>query len=63
MSDLADKASESEERDLADALAVRKPAGPPPCGVCYWCGEPLKGERRFCSEDCRDDWQYAEDRK
>lgn len=63
MTDIYDQASEREERDRAEALASRKPVGPPACGACYWCGEPLKGERRFCDKFCSDDYTYAEERK
>ena len=30
------------------------------CGVCLNCGEPLEGEARFCSPECRDDYQRRE---
>lgn len=63
MPDDFDRASEFEEHDRELALAVRKPVGPPACGACYWCGEEVKGGRRFCDKFCASDWQYAEDRK
>jgi len=54
---LDDDASEREEHYRAWALNQRKPAGPPPCGACYNCGEELPSDLRFCDEECRDDWE------
>lgn len=26
-------------------------------GLCLNCGEPVKGEQRWCDVSCRNDWQ------
>jgi hypothetical protein len=57
MSDDADVAQETEERDRRLALRVRKPEGPPACGYCHNCSEPVRGGERWCDDDCRDDWE------
>lgn len=64
---ILDKASEYEQKMLSAALqnqlakgAVRQVA---PKGFCYNCGEQLVGEAVFCDDDCRDDYQYIQDRR
>lgn len=57
MATVDDQATQVEERDRELCLRVRKPVGPPPCGVCYNCGEALPADHRFCDVDCRDDWE------
>ncbi|MDR0577756.1 MAG: hypothetical protein LBI87_09540 [Candidatus Accumulibacter sp.] len=62
MSDLADQAQAREEA-LAETLRrfgrapVKSPAA---TGVCLNCGERLDGGRRWCSPECRDDWERQE---
>lgn len=63
MADIIDRAAELEELARADALARRKPEGPPETGHCLNCGEPMPAGRRWCDADCRDDWQAERDRK
>ena len=52
-----DQATEREELDRAIALQQRKPGGPVPCGQCYNCGEVVTGDRRWCDQECREDWE------
>ena len=57
MSDDADRADRLIEAALQDALAaVRRNRGPEATGYCLWCEEPLAEGRRWCSAECRDDW-------
>lgn len=58
--DRADDADETWASVHALELAQRKPAGPPACGHCYNCGEPLDGDQRWCDADCEQDWEKAE---
>lgn len=46
-----------EEVALAAARAHRLPAGPAATGSCLWCDEPVASGVRWCSSDCRDDWE------
>lgn len=57
MSDEADQAAQQEAAALPAALRRRRPEAPPACGACLYCGEALTGNRRWCDQDCRDDWQ------
>jgi len=60
---LDDQASDRELLDRELALKRRKPAGPPPCGFCHNCNDPLPPNLRFCDGNCREDWEYREQRK
>jgi len=57
VADEIDKAQDREAELLADALAVRKPIGPPPCGFCYNCEEPVHPGARWCDLECKADWE------
>lgn len=35
----------------------KRPSGPEPTGACLYCDDPLDGNRRWCSPECRDDWE------
>jgi hypothetical protein len=61
MADEVDRANDLAQRLLDAALAKKKPVGPSPTGACLWCGEPLHDGRRWCSPECRDDWQAHQD--
>jgi hypothetical protein len=56
MPDLADLAQTQQERLEACRIA-RKPEAPPATGFCLNCGEPLPDDLRWCSIECRDDWE------
>lgn len=57
MADEADLAQARSEYELSVLLARRLPQGPAPTGYCLWCGEPLMDARRWCSAECRDDFE------
>lgn len=38
-------------------------AGLQPTGRCHWCGDPVEAPQRFCSLECRDDWDRAAQRR
>lgn len=57
MADEADRAQVQIEQTLAAQLAVRKPAGPVATGRCLSCEVEVEAGRRWCSAECRDDWQ------
>lgn len=56
--DEADAADAQIEQQLAAARSARQPSLPY-TGHCHYCGEIADGGRRFCDQDCRDDWQRA----
>jgi hypothetical protein len=58
--DKADLAQEQIDLQLAAALAARNPAGPVATGRCLSCGVEVEAGRRWCSADCRDDWQLVQ---
>ena len=58
-----DQAERHEQLFREIALRNLKPEGPPPCGFCHNCNEPLDEGLRFCDGDCREDWEYREQRK
>ena len=57
MSDEVDRGNDRAEEILEDALKVRRPEGPPPCGYCYNCSEFVGPEERWCGIECRDDYE------
>lgn len=57
MADIIDLGNDRAQEILDEALAKRKPEGPPPCGACHNCFEPLPAGHRFCDLDCRADWE------
>ena len=59
MADDIDIASDREQlaRDKAIKNIQNKPAAAKSCGVCLECGEALHGDKRWCDNHCRDDWQ------
>ena len=73
MPDIVDLGNERADEILKDALAERirntKP-GPAPTGFCHFCeGEiaklapELPADARFCSAECRDDWEVEQQAK
>ncbi|MDR1890142.1 MAG: hypothetical protein LBQ81_12320 [Zoogloeaceae bacterium] len=56
MPDLIDRAQTLKMAELR-ARHPRKPAPPPVTGLCLFCAEPLADGRRWCSVECRDDWE------
>ena len=32
-------------------------------GFCLYCGEPVKKGRRWCSPECRTDWEHEQQRR
>lgn len=57
MSDEADLANDRAEQDLAALLRRRLPAGPAATGACLWCETVVPFAVRWCSPECRDDWE------
>ena len=62
MTDIYDQATAREEQDrelaLQNARALN--SGPKYNGECLNCGEPTTSGIRWCSPECRDDWQIRE---
>lgn len=54
--------TQAREESIAHLVQRRRPEGPPPCGQCYSCGEPLAGTMRWCNADCREDWEREQRR-
>lgn len=63
MADEIDRASHEVERSLAEAVRVRKPAGPPANGRCHYCGEILDDVNRWCDAEHRDLWERERRRR
>ncbi|GAB4303825.1 MAG: hypothetical protein Fur0034_20160 [Desulfuromonadia bacterium] len=57
--DEIDVTTERLEREMAHLLRLRRASGPAPTGSCLWCGEPVADHLRWCSVDCRDDWEHT----
>lgn len=59
MADQFDQATDREmmERDIALAEARKAKTEIKATGLCLECGEPVQADVRWCSKDCRDDWQ------
>ena len=49
--DISDKATENEELQRAEALALRKTTIAP-CGYCHNCSEPIVSSEIFCPGGC-----------
>lgn len=65
MADPADEASELTEQELARQIAAaRKPQKTRefPCGDCWYCGEPVEGEKLFCDSTCSTDYEWEKSR-
>ena len=58
--DISDKATENEELQRAEAIALRKKTIKA-CGWCHNCSESIGSGEIFCSRDCADDWQKRQD--
>jgi hypothetical protein len=58
MADEVDKANEVAELYLQDALEHRPKPTPIPLGIgmCLWCKSTVRGPGRWCSPECRDEW-------
>lgn len=58
---MADDIDRTQER--AEALAPylarlsRRPEAPPATGRCLNCDEPVEHPRRWCNNECREDWE------
>jgi hypothetical protein len=63
MADEVDRANDLAQQllDAAIAAAKKKPNSPKPTGACLWCSEPLPDGRRWCSPECRDEWEAHQD--
>lgn len=59
--DDADRAQQVEELQREVAVQAAREALPalPDVGYCYYCDEATERGKRFCDDDCRDDWQRA----
>lgn len=61
--DEADITAERLELEMARLLRLRREAGPAPTGECLWCGEAVDPHLRWCSVECRDDWEREHARR
>lgn len=60
-SDISDQATQHEERFLEAAIhKARKVVTLKATGFCLFCDDPAEVDKRFCSVECRDDWQHAQ---
>lgn len=55
--DEIDRADAEVERNLAQALRQRRPAGPVATGRCLFCDEIVGDQRRWCGVECREAWE------
>lgn len=56
--DEIDRANEQAEHFRRVAERVRKPKGPKGTGFCLNCGADVATSRRWCDQDCRDEYEY-----
>jgi hypothetical protein len=63
MADEADLTADrmEKEEELRRRL-VRKPELPP-CGVCYFCGEDVGSDKKFCNAECAEDFEFEQKMK
>lgn len=53
--DIANDLADAErERAIAEARVFH---GQPGIGICINCGVAVEGDKRWCSSECRDDWE------
>jgi len=58
LSDEIDIANDQVQKALdATMRTVDTKIGENDTGECLWCGEPIKDKRRWCSVDCRDEYE------
>jgi hypothetical protein len=55
--DIIDQGNEAAEIFRRSALSQRKPEGPAATGYCLNCDAHLAPKLRWCSSECRDDWE------
>lgn len=61
--DLCDSASQYEAVFFKSALANQQLAAAATneeTGFCLYCGEPLDHPGKFCSKECRDDYEHEQ---
>jgi hypothetical protein len=64
MADIIDKGSDTAEFFLGMALRNRQHGAIiESTGSCLSCSEALAGGHRWCSVECRDDWQAEQKRR
>jgi len=59
MADIIDMANDRAEMDLQRAVAAARNSNgleAAATGQCLHCGAHVRGDRRWCDTDCRDDW-------
>ena len=63
--DEVDNASGAIEAHMAEALSRARQGAilPLPRGACFFCEREVGRGRRFCSPECRDDYQCEQDAK
>jgi len=63
MSDIYDQASDREQLDRDLAIKSAREATPeaPVTGHCLWCNAELKGGRRWCDSEYREDWDLVQE--
>ena len=56
MNDIVDQANDHIEREMQQRLAANRVVELQPCGSCYNCGDDVDPGRKFCSLECREDF-------
>ena len=57
MSDEVDIANEQVQKSLdATMRTIDTKVSENDTGLCLWCGEPIHDKRRWCSVECRDEY-------
>ena len=64
MPDDTDFSQETQQHDL-ELLIKTRPRGQEVAftGSCRFCGDPVEFPRRWCSTDCRNDWEKYDGKK
>lgn len=66
MSDTVDQASKVEEMFTQRGIEMARQASKvrlPFTGACHDCGAAVEEPRRFCDEECAEEYEYVQKRK
>lgn len=63
--DVLDVASDNSEAWTASAVdnVLGSARHLKPKGICHNCADPIETGMRFCDEDCRDDYEWRQQRE
>ena len=63
MADEVDRANDEASSLLTEMLRKRLPPGPKPTGRCLYCDDIVEENHRWCSIECRAEWEREANRR